>query len=102
MLFRSYYVLLSSPRNIANVEEFVQLNMPWLSLYPYDKSNAQFLKELAEKITHALDNRKEYEAATERLFVMLQKNLHTQKSINEAETEWSRLMQTSKKKVHVG
>lgn len=84
-LFYYYYVLLSS-RKAENIEDFIELNIPWISFYPHDKENAKFLKEMAEK--HIFGNRKEYEAATEKLFGLLQRNMYTAKAINEAETEW--------------
>ena len=81
-----YYVLLSSRRRTESIEDFIELNVPWLSFYPHDKENAKFLEEMAEK--HIFSNRKAYEAATEKLFGLLQRNLYTSRAINEAETEW--------------
>ncbi len=83
-----YYALLYSQRRISSVEDFVQMNVPWLSFHPHDKNNAQLLKELAERLCMP-EHRKEFEAATERLFALLQKNLYTEKAIMEAEEEWT-------------
>jgi len=84
-LFYYYYVLLSSPREISNIEDFIQLNVPWLSFYPHDKEYSQFLKEAIPK------HRKEFESATKKLFGMLKKNLYTSKVIKEAEEEWTKI-----------
>ena len=84
-LFYYYYVLLSSHRKIENIEDFIELNIPWISFYPSDKENAKFLKEMTEK--HIFRSQ-EYEAATEKLFGLLQRNLYTSRAISEAETEW--------------
>mgnify|MGYP001570356439 CR=1 FL=1 len=84
-LFYYYYVLLSSHRKIENIEDFIELNIPWISFYPHDKENAKFLKEMVEK--HIFRSQ-EYEAATAKLFGLLQRNLYASRAISEAETEW--------------
>ncbi len=84
-----YYVLLSNPRKITAASEFVEINLPWMSFYPFDKDNSQVLRELAGNFQRD----KELEAKTERLFSLLSKNLYTARSMTEAESEWTRLVE---------
>ncbi len=89
-----YCVLLSLPKRINSIEDFVQINIPWLSFYPYDKENAALLKNMAEK--YSPGNRKEFEARTAKLFALLQRNLYTSKAISEAENEWINVVVTNR------
>ncbi len=83
-LFYYYYILLSSPRKIKNIEDFLQINIPWISFYPYNKNYSEYLKDLL----HSFDYQKEFESSAEKLFSLLKKNLYTDKAIKEAEAEW--------------
>lgn len=89
-LFYYYYVLLSSPRSIDSIEDFIQINIPWISFYPHDKESSRFLHEMAEK--YSSNYRKEFEAAAERLYALLKKNLYTESAIREAEEDWSKII----------
>ncbi len=97
-LFYYYYVLLSLTRKINGIEDFVQINIPWLSFYPYDKENSKILHELEGK--HTLNYRKEFQAATAKLFALLQRNLYTARALSESEEEWLSLLAKSEVENH--
>lgn len=69
-----YYSLISKMNRNIGFEEFILLNIPWLSLYGIDDYDAKFFLELIPRFNY----KKSYELTTKELFSLLKGKLQGQ------------------------
>ncbi|MEM7819784.1 MAG: hypothetical protein QXD48_03065 [Candidatus Aenigmatarchaeota archaeon] len=78
-VFYIYYIYLIKKKEV-DFNDFIIINIPWLSFYRFDKYNSEYLKDMIKRIKY----KKEYEERTKKLFEILKKDLTDEKNLRYA------------------
>ncbi len=71
LIYYYYLYLMGHGATVADLEDFLNVNVPWLSFHSLDEYNSDFLK----KIIARFRDKKRFEKSSKELFSALQKNL---------------------------
>ena len=87
-LFYFYYVFLTrEKKEIKDMDNFLELNLPWLSFYGVDKYNSSFLLKMLD----SFENRKLFQQQTRNLFLALKKDMENENNLVKAIKELAML-----------
>lgn len=79
-VFYLSYLYLIRKKHVADIEDYLDINVPWLSFYKLDEYNSKYLKELLVKIK----DKEKFKDDSEKLIDLLKKDITKESELNHA------------------
>lgn len=93
LLYFYYIQMMKHPKQIKDIEDFLELNIPWLSFFSLDDYNSEFLKRMINRF----EDRKKYETKSTKLFSAMKKDMLKERNQKIAINAYENIMKTCKK-----
>lgn len=93
LLYFYYIHMVNHPKHIENIEDFLELNIPWLSFFSLDSYNSEFLK----KMTTRFEGIKKFESQSKKLFSVMKKDMLNQRNQKIAINAYKNIVNECKK-----